>query len=69
MKLYTTDNSELMNITSIRKENGNLVVDGMIMGAMPIRAIVKPAEVRRAFGLMSVGTMFGAAAMLFRGSR
>lgn len=69
MKLYTTDNSELMNITSIRKEGGNLIVDGTIMGAMPIRAVVKPAEVRRALGLMSIGTMFGAVGMLFRGSR
>lgn len=69
MKLYTTDNSELMHITSIRAEGANLIVDGTIMGAMPIRAVVKPAEARRALGLMSPKTIALAAIMLFRGSR
>lgn len=69
MKLYTTDNSELMEVYKIYPENGNLMVEGTIMGAMPVRAIVKPAEVRRALGLMSFATMFFAFLMLFRGSR
>jgi len=69
MKLYTTDNSELMDITSITTEGRNLVVEGTIMGAMPVRAIVKPAEVRAAMGQMSTGTKLKAFAMLFRGSR
>lgn len=69
MKLYTTDNSELMDITSITAEGRNLVVEGTIMGAMPVRAIVKPAEIRAAMGQMSMRTKLRAMAMLFRGSR
>jgi hypothetical protein len=69
MKLYASDNSDLMEITKIVPENGNLIVEGTIMGAMPIRAIVKPAEMRKAIGLMSLKTMFCAFCMLFRGSR
>jgi hypothetical protein len=69
MKIYTTDNSELMAISSIRPQGRNLVVDGTIMGAMPVRAVVKPAEVRAALKLMSMRTLFHAALMLFRGSR
>lgn len=69
MKLYATDNSDLMEISKIYSEGGNLVVEGIIMGAMPIRAIVKPAEVRRALGLMSLKTMFFALLMLIRPSR
>ena len=69
MKLYASDNSDLMEINKIYREGNNLVVEGSIMGAMPIRAIVKPAEVRRASGLMSFGTKLFAASMLFRGSR
>ncbi len=69
MKLYATDNSDLMEIASIYSKDGNLIVEGTIMGAMPIRAIVKPAEIRKAIGLMSPGTMFSAFLMLFRGSR
>lgn len=69
MKLYTNDNSELMEVFRIYPENGNLMVEGTIMGAMPVKAVVKPAEVRRALGLMSLKTMFFAFLMLFRGSR
>jgi hypothetical protein len=69
MKLYASDNSDLMEISKIYPESGNLIVEGTIMGAMPIRAIVKPAEVRKALGLMSMKTMLFAFVMLFRGSR
>jgi hypothetical protein len=69
MKLYASDNSELMNISNIRREGNNLIVDGTIMGAMPIRAIVKPAEVRAVFKVMSLKTILFAITMLFRGSR
>lgn len=69
MKLYAVDNSDLMEISSIYPEGDNLVVEGTIMGAMPIRAIVKPAEVRRAMGMMSTGTKLHAAKMLYKRSR
>ena len=69
MKLYMSDNSDLMEITSIYPENGNLIVVGTIMGAMPVKAIVKPAEMRRAMGLMSFKTKMAAFFMLFKASR
>jgi hypothetical protein len=69
MKLYMTDNSELMEVFRIYPENGNLIVEGTIMGAMPVKAVVKPAEMRRALRLMSFKTMMSAFFMLFRGSR
>jgi hypothetical protein len=69
MKLYAADNSDLMEIAAIKALDGNLVVEGTIMGAMPIRAIVKPAEIRKALGLMSFKTKLAAVGMLFRGSR
>ena len=69
MKLYASDNSDLMEVSKISREGNNLVIEGTIMGAMPIRAIVKPAEVRKALGLMSFKTLLFAVTMLFRGSR
>jgi hypothetical protein len=39
------------------------------MGAMPVKAVVKPAELRRALGLMSFKTKMAAFFMLFRASR
>jgi uncharacterized membrane protein YkgB len=69
MKLYASDNSDLMEINKIYRESNNLVVEGVIMGAMPIKAIVKPAEIRRASSLMNLKTKLFAVSMLFRGSR
>ena len=69
MKLYATDNSDLMEVSAIYPDGDNLVVEGTIMGAMPIRAIVKPAEIRKALGIMSAGTKLHAARMLYTRSR
>jgi len=69
MKLYAIDNSDLMEISKISRQDSNLIVEGTIMGSMPIRAVVKPAEVRRVFRVMSFGTLLFAITMLFRGSR
>ncbi|HKT72164.1 MAG TPA: hypothetical protein VJQ47_04690 [Steroidobacteraceae bacterium] len=68
MKLYTSDDSELMDIRRIYAADGQLVVEGTIMGAMPVRAIIKPAEMRKALGLMSLGTRWSALRMLLRRS-
>lgn len=69
MKLYASDNSDLMEVSKISRGGNNLIVEGTIMGAMPIRAIVKPAEVRNALCLMDFKTLLFAASMLFRSSR
>lgn len=69
MRLYATDHSELMTVVRIYRKDGNLMLDGTIMGAMPIRAVVKPAEVRSALRLMSWSTLWFAFTMLFRSSR
>lgn len=68
MKLYTTDNSELMEITTITAENGVLVVSGTIMGAVPVKAILKPEDMRMALTQMSPATMAQAAMMPLRGT-
>ena len=69
MKLYASDNSDLMEVSRITREQNTLVVEGTIMGSLPIRAVVKPAEVRRLFKVMPFRTLLFAITMLFRGSR
>jgi len=58
MKLFTTDHSELMEISSIRTEGGKVVVSGTIMGAMPVHAIVSGTELRKGYSMVSIGTMW-----------
>lgn len=57
MKLYTTDNTELMNVTEIRTEDGKLVIVGTIMGAMPVQAMLSGTEMRKAFSLFGFRTI------------
>jgi hypothetical protein len=69
MKLYASDNTDLMEIRRIYADGRNLILDGRIMGSLPIKAVVKPSELRRAITLMSPRTMLALALMLFRGTR
>ena len=68
MKIYASDNSELMAIQKIYRKDGNLIAEGNIMGSMPIRAVIKPAELRAALGMMDAKTMAFVASMLVRDS-
>ena len=59
MKRYTKDNTELMEINKIFRQDKNLLVVETILTAMPARAVAKLAEVRKVFGVMSWGTLLG----------
>jgi len=69
MKLYGSDNSELMDVSKMYRRDNELVLEGTIMEAMPIVARLKPAEVRQALKLLSFGDLLFIVSMLFRGSR
>ena len=66
MKLYTSDNSELMEVRALRRQDGCLIVDGIIMGAMPTEAILRPAELRAALKLLNFRTALFILGMFFR---
>jgi hypothetical protein len=65
MKLYTSDNSELMEVSGLKTEGSNLIVVGTIMGAMPVEAVMTPAELRQSFGLLNLKIIFFIVKMLF----
>ena len=69
MKLYGSDNSELMDISKMYRRDNELVVEGTILEAMPIVARLKPAEVRQALKMLTFGELMFVVSMLFRGSR
>ncbi|CAM2169657.1 conserved hypothetical protein [Paraburkholderia sacchari] len=58
MRLFTTDHSELMEISSIRTEDGKVIVSGTIMGAMPVQAVLSGTELRKGYSMVSFGTMW-----------
>jgi hypothetical protein len=69
MKLFTPDNTELIDVTAIRPEGNGLLIEGKIMGAMPMKAVLRPRELRAAVRLLSFRTFLALLAMLFRGDR
>lgn len=65
MKLFTTDNKEMMDISRIETEDSTLVINGTIMGAMPIDVVLTGREMRKAILLLSGKVIWTAVRMLF----
>lgn len=66
MKLKTLDGSDLMDVTSLSRAGNNLLIDGVIMGSMPVRCVLTPTEARSVFKLMNFGTIRFLLTILFR---
>jgi hypothetical protein len=66
MKLYTPENTVLLDVTSVQPHPQGVLVTGKIMGTMPMKAVVRPEELRAGFRLLTVRLFFRFVAMLFR---
>jgi len=52
MILYSPDNTALMEIQSLEKSGGELVIKGKVFGTMPITARLTPEEARKGLKLL-----------------
>ncbi len=66
MQLRTTDNEPLMDVRAIRQAGSDLLIEGRIMGALPIRAVLTPDEARAALKLLDLRTVAFLLTLLFR---
>jgi hypothetical protein len=66
MELYTVDREPLMSVKSLKQDGNNLLIEGKIMGAMPVRAVLTPDQARAALGLLGFKTFFFLLTLLFR---
>ncbi|MGA3292738.1 MAG: hypothetical protein ABSE45_02010 [Candidatus Acidiferrales bacterium] len=66
MKIYGQDNSELMQITSLEREGGKLVLKGKVFGSMPMTAKLTPQEVRNGLKLLNFRLAAFLVTFLFR---
>lgn len=64
MKLHTPEGRELMEVLRVEREGDQLVVRGVIMGTIPTRAVIRPEQIRAAFGLLSWGLIWSVLALL-----
>lgn len=67
MKLYSPDKSLLIEVRAIKETDEGLVVEGKIMGSMPMKAIVRPEELRSGLKLISVRLVIKVLTMLVKG--
>jgi hypothetical protein len=66
MKFYTPEKSVLLDITSVQPHDQGIVVSGKIMGTMPMKAILRPEELRAGLRLLTFKLIFTLLSMLFR---
>ncbi len=66
MKIYDANDTELMEVRAIAREDGKLVIRGKIFGAMPMVAKVTPQEARAALKLLDFKTILFIISLLFR---
>jgi len=66
MKIFGSDNSELMAVSAIERSGDELVLKGKIFGAMPMIAKVRPEEARAALRLLDFRTVVFLVSLLFR---
>jgi hypothetical protein len=55
-----------MDVSAIKRHPDGLLIQGRIMGAMPLKAILTPQELRNAFKLLSFAIVVRAMGMIFR---
>jgi hypothetical protein len=66
MKLYTPEKTDLIDVSAIRPYGTGILIEGKIMGAMPMKAVLRPSQLRAAFCLFSLRILVTLMAMLFR---
>jgi hypothetical protein len=69
VKLYGSDDRELLEISSLRREGQALLLQGRILGALPLAARLKPEEARAAWRMMDWRTRWFLLTLPFRRNR
>jgi hypothetical protein len=67
MKLYTPESTELIDVTTVTSHESGIELEGMIMGAMPMRAVLRPSELRKGMRFLTPRLVWTLLIMLLRG--
>lgn len=68
MKIFGQDNSELIEIHSLEREDSALLMKGKVFGSMPMTAKLTPTEARQALKLLNFKLALFLLTFLFRKS-
>lgn len=69
MKLFSPDGALLIEVRAVKPYADGIMIEGMIMGAMPMQALLKPGEMRAGRKLLTWKVMRGLSRMLFSRSK
>jgi hypothetical protein len=67
VKLHTPEKSVLIDISAIKPDPAGLLIEGKIMNAMPMKAVLTAAEARQGLKLLSGPVLWRVLTMLIRG--
>jgi hypothetical protein len=68
MKFFTPEKAELIEITAVTPHKDGILISGRIMSTMPMKAVLRPDQLRQGFRFMTPRLMLTLLAMLFRRS-
>lgn len=66
MKIRALDGSELLSVAALDKQGNNLMIDGEIMGSLPVRCVLTPSEARQLLKLLKPRVIWLLLTMLLR---
>jgi hypothetical protein len=66
VKFYTSEKTVLMDVRAVKVHPDGLLIEGKIMGTMPLKAILTPRELRGAFRLIKFPIVLRTMGMLLR---
>jgi hypothetical protein len=66
MRLYSTDNTPLMEISELERRGKDLLIKGKVFGTMPMTARLSPAEARNGLKLLNLKLVLFLLTFLFR---
>ncbi len=64
MKFYTPEKTDLIDVTAVRPHPDGLLIEGKIMGAMPMKALLRPHELRAGLRFLTPRTIWSLLRML-----
>lgn len=67
MKFYTMDKTVLMDVSNITTHPKGIVLEGKIMGTMPMKAVLQPEELRAALRFINFKLIWAVVKMLVTG--
>ncbi len=68
MRFFTPEGGELIEIMTVTPERDGVLIQGKIMGAMPMKVVLKPEQLRQGFKFLTPRLVFTLITMLFRRS-